>query len=159
MTTGEIAEACGVSADTIRYYEKHGAIASAREANGYRCYPPETVRRVTVIRRALAIGFSLDDIVDFFRARSAGQPPCRKVRAGGEARLAELDARIAEMIALRDRLAEILRDWDLRLQSGEPAHLLESLPNRHPERSEGSRARRRSFADFAAQDDEEQENS
>ena len=159
MTTGEIAEACGVSADTIRYYEKHGAIASAREANGYRCYPPETVRRVTVIRRALAIGFSLDDIVGFFRARSAGQPPCRKVRAAGEARLAELDARIAEMIALRDRLAEILRDWDLRLLSGEPAHLLESLPNRHPERSEGSRARRRSFADFAAQDDEEQENS
>ena len=128
MTTSEIARACGVSADTIRYYEKQGAITSAREANGYRCYPPETVRRVTVIRRAMAIGFSLDAIVGFFHARSSGQPPCRKVRAAAEAKLADLDARIAEMIALRDQLAEILRDWDLRLLSGEPARLLESLP-------------------------------
>jgi len=127
MTTGEIARACGVSADTIRYYEKQGAITSARGANGYRAYPPETVRRVTVIRRALALGFSLDAIAGFFHARNAGQPPCRKVRAAGEARLAELDTRITELIALRDQLAEILRDWDRRLADGEPAHLLEAL--------------------------------
>ncbi|HYS55210.1 MAG TPA: MerR family transcriptional regulator [Thermoanaerobaculia bacterium] len=127
MMTGEVARACRVSADTIRYYEKQGAIASVRESNGYRSYAPETVVRVTVIRRALAIGFSLDDIVGFFRARSAGQMPCRKVRAAGEAKLTALDARIAEMIALRDQLAEILRDWDARLEKGEPAHLLESL--------------------------------
>ena len=127
MTTGEIAKACGVSADTIRYYEKQGAITSERGANGYRWYPPETVRRVNVIRHALAIGFSLDDVAGFFRERQTGQPPCRRVRAAGEAKLAEIDTRIAELIALRDQLAEILRDWDVRLASGEPAHLLESL--------------------------------
>lgn len=128
MTTGEVARACGVSADTIRYYERQGAIAAARATNGYRSYPDETVRRVVVIRRALAIGFSLDEVVGFFRERTAGHPPCRKVRAAAAAKLADLDRQIAEMIALRKHLVEIISDWDARLTEGEPAHLLESIP-------------------------------
>jgi len=131
MTTGEVARACGVSADTIRYYEREGAITAERGANGYRSYPPETVQRVLVIRRAIGVGFSLDAIVGFFRERGEGHPPCRRVRAAAEAKLAEIDARIAEMISLRDQLASILRDWDVRLAGDLPAHLLESLPERN----------------------------
>ena len=127
MTTGEVARACGVSVDTIRYYEKHGAIASARASNGYRSYPEDVVRRVAVLRRALAIGFSVEEIAGFFRQRTAGNPPCRKVRAAAQAKLEEMDARIAEMISLRDHLAALLTDWDQKLAGGEPAHLLESL--------------------------------
>jgi DNA-binding transcriptional MerR regulator len=128
MKTGDVARECGVSADTIRYYERRGAIASERAANGYRSYPAETVRRVGVIRRALAIGFSLDDIVGFLRERREGHPPCRRVRAAAQTKLAEIDGRIAEMIAFREQLADILRDWDTRLLAGEPARLLEALP-------------------------------
>jgi MerR family Zn(II)-responsive transcriptional regulator of zntA len=127
MTTGEVARACGVSADTIRYYEKHGVIASVRSSNGYRAYPDDVVRRVSILRRALAIGFSVEDVAGFFRQRNAGHAPCLKVRAVAQAKLEEIDARIAEMIALRDHLAEILRDWDVRLAGGEPGHLLEAL--------------------------------
>ena len=127
MTTGEVARACGVSADTIRYYEKHGVIASARASNGYRAYSEDVVRRVGVLRRALAIGFSVEDVAEFFRQRTAGNPPCRKVRAAAQAKLEEIDARIAEMISLRDHLAALLTDWDHKLAGGEPAHLLESL--------------------------------
>jgi MerR family transcriptional regulator, copper efflux regulator len=133
MTTGEVANACGVSADTIRYYERQGAIASERAPNGYRCYPPETVQRVQVIRRAVAVGFTLEEIAGFFRERRDGNPPCRKVRAAAEGKLAEIDRRIAELVALREQLAGILRDWDARLtrsNDGHPAHLLESLPER-----------------------------
>jgi DNA-binding transcriptional MerR regulator len=127
MTTGEVARACGVSADTIRYYEKHGVIASVRSANGYRCYPDDVVHRVSVLRRALAIGFSVEDVAGFFRQRNAGHPQCRKVRAAAQAKLEEIDARIAEMISLRDHLAAILINWDQKLAAGEPAHLLEAL--------------------------------
>ncbi|MDQ6799887.1 MAG: heavy metal-responsive transcriptional regulator [Acidobacteriota bacterium] len=127
MTTGEVARACGVSADTIRYYEKHGVISSARSANGYRAYPDDVVRRVAILRRALRIGFSVEDVAGFFRQRSAGQPPCRKVRSAAQAKLEEIDNRIAEMISLRDHLAALLIDWDQKLAGGEPAHLLETL--------------------------------
>ena len=127
MTTGEVARACGVSADSIRYYEKHGVIASVRGANGYRAYGEDVVRRVSILRRALEIGFSVEDIAGFFQQRTAGSPPCRKVRAAAQAKLEELDHRIAELISLRDHLAELLIHWDQKLAGGEPAHLLESL--------------------------------
>jgi MerR family Zn(II)-responsive transcriptional regulator of zntA len=127
MTTGEVARACGVSADTIRYYEKQGVIASVRAPNGYRSYPEDVVRRVSVLRRALTIGFSVEDVAGFFRQRNAGNPPCHKVRAAAQAKLQEIDDRIAEMISLRDHLAALLIDWDQKLAGGAPAHLLESL--------------------------------
>ena len=127
MTTGEVARACGVSADTIRYYEKHGVISAERGANGYRSYPDDVVRRVGILRRALDIGFSVEDVAGFFRQRTAGHPPCRKVRAAAQAKLQEIDDRIAEMISLRDHLAALLIDWDQKLAGGAPAHLLESL--------------------------------
>jgi DNA-binding transcriptional MerR regulator len=128
MTTGEVARACGVSADTIRYYEKQGVIAAVRAANGYRSYPDNVVRRVAVLRRALAIGFSVEAVAGVFRERNAGHPPCRSVRAAAQSKLEEIDRQIAEMVARREQMAEILRDWDVRLQDALPAHLLESLP-------------------------------
>ena len=130
MTTGEVARSCGVSADTVRYYERRGLITSRRAENGYRQYVDETVQRVRVIRRAIAVGFGVDEIAKFFRERRAGNPPCRAVRAAAEGKLQEIDRRIAEMISLREHLAAILRDWDVRLAHGEPAHLLDSLPER-----------------------------
>src|SRR5260370_38611118 len=101
MTTGEVARACGVSADTIRYYEKHGVIASVRSSKGYRAYPDDVVRRVSILRRALAIGFSVEDVAGFFRHRYAGHPPCRKVRAVAATKLTELDRRMARRVRMR----------------------------------------------------------
>jgi len=49
LSTGDVARACGVSPDTIRYYERCGAFAGRRMANGYRRFPPETVQRVQII--------------------------------------------------------------------------------------------------------------
>ena len=69
----------------------------------------------------------MEDVAGFFRQRHAGHPPCRTVRAAAQAKLEEIDSRIAEMISLRDHLAALLIDWDQKLAGGEPAHLLESL--------------------------------
>ena len=142
----ELARMCGVSADTIRHYERKGVIPPpVRGANGYRRYPPETAGRVEIVRRALTIGFSLDEIARIFRQRAAGAPPCRQVRALAAEKLAELDRRIAELTAMRGELAALLAQWDERLaatRDGEPARLLESInegehhedTHRHPHR-------------------------
>jgi DNA-binding transcriptional MerR regulator len=134
LTVGDIARACGVSPDTVRHYERKGAIpAAARRANRYRSYPRAAVARVKVVRRALALGFTIDELARLFKKRAHGKPPCREVRALAERKLAELDARLAEMSALRETLAATIRDWDARLErtgEGEPAHLLESLTER-----------------------------
>jgi DNA-binding transcriptional MerR regulator len=131
ILSGELARLCGVSADTIRHYERVGVLPGAvRGSNGYRRFPRESVARVMLIRRALAIGFSLEEMARILRQRDAGTPPCRNVRAMAEEKLAELDRRIAETMAMREELARILEEWDATLGAtpvGEAALLLQSL--------------------------------
>jgi MerR family transcriptional regulator, copper efflux regulator len=129
IQSGELARICGVSPDTIRHYERVGVLpAAVRGANGYRRFPASSVARVQLIRRALAIGFSLAELERILRQRDGGAPPCRTVRALAGEKLETLDRRITEMVALRDDLARILEEWDGRLAAtpeGEPAALLE----------------------------------
>lgn len=138
ILSGELARLCGVSPDTIRHYERVGVLpAAVRGANGYRLFPRESVDRVMLIRKALAIGFSLEELARVLRLRDSGTPPCRNVRAMAGEKLADLDRRIAEMISMREELARILEEWDARLSStrdGEPAHLLQSLSKKKDER-------------------------
>jgi MerR family copper efflux transcriptional regulator len=139
ILSGELARLCGVSPDTIRHYERLGLLpAAVRGSNGYRRFPRETVGRVALIRRAVAIGFSLNELQRILRQRDEGAAPCRNVRAMAGEKLQDLDRRIVEMTALRDDLAAIIRDWDARLAGtaeGEPARLLESIVNRSSERT------------------------
>ena len=131
ISSGELARLCGVSPDTIRHYERLGVIATAaRGANGYRRFERETVDRVMLVRRAIAIGFSLAEIAGILRQRDRGAAPCRRVRAMAQEKLTDLDRRIAEMTVMREELQTILEQWDSRLaatRDGEPALLLESL--------------------------------
>ncbi|HEX7151327.1 MAG TPA: heavy metal-responsive transcriptional regulator [Thermoanaerobaculia bacterium] len=136
MTTGQLARLCGVSPDTIRHYERCGVIPSAtRGENGYRSYPAEALERVRIVRRALTIGFSLEELARIFRERDGGRAPCRKVRALAGEKLAELERRIEEMLLMRDELARLVEEWDERLagsRDGEPVRLLESIGKGEP---------------------------
>ena len=131
ILSGELARMCGVSPDTIRHYERVGVLPVAvRGANGYRRFPRETAGRVLLIRRALAIGFSLEDVAKILRQRDGGAPPCRSVRALAGEKLEALDRRIAELLATRGELVKMLEEWDARLAAtpeGERARLLETL--------------------------------
>ena len=131
MKIGDVAQACGVSVDTIRHYETRGVIAAVpRDASGYRDYSPDVIERVRMIRRALQLGFSLDELGRIFKQRAAGKAPCREVRALAERKLRDVETRIAELTALRASLASTIEQWDERLSAtaeGEAAHLLEDL--------------------------------
>ena len=127
----EVARRCGVSADTLRHYERKGLLPRpARTGSGYRRYPPETVARVLLVQRALVVGFSLDELARVLRERDRGEAPCRAVRDLVSARLTDLEARLAQLTALRRELRQLLASWDRTLATipaGRPAHLLHSL--------------------------------
>jgi DNA-binding transcriptional MerR regulator len=131
LLAGELARLTGVSTDTLRYYERKGVLPKPhRMSNGYRKYPPNSVERVRLIRRALSVGFTLDELTQVLKARDHGQAPCREVRALAAEKLDELESRLAEMVALRDELRATLVDWDRRLigkNAGERAGLLDAL--------------------------------
>jgi DNA-binding transcriptional MerR regulator len=131
MAPREVARQCGVSADTLRHYERKGVLPRpARTSRGYRRYPPESVARVLLVQRALVVGFTLDELARVFRQRDRGDPPCRAVRDLVSARLAGLEARLTQLMALRRELRQLVATWDRTLAAtaaGQPAHLLHSL--------------------------------
>lgn len=63
LTIGRIAKLAGVNVETIRYYQRRGLVAKPdRLFDSYRRYPPEAVDQILFIKRAQALGFSLDEI-------------------------------------------------------------------------------------------------
>jgi DNA-binding transcriptional MerR regulator len=130
LRPGELARLAGVSVDTLRHYERKGLINPRRAANRYREYPEQAVDRVLMVRRALSVGFSLDDLARIFKERDSGGSPCRTVRQLAKAKLTEIEQMIEELGSVRDDLKAILIDWDIRLEragTGQPARLLEAL--------------------------------
>lgn len=129
--SGELAAKAGVSADTLRHYERRGLVDPPRRLpNGYRSYPPETLSRVLLIQRALDVGFSLDELARLLRARDRGRAPCREVRAMAARKLEEVDRQLDALASFRATLQATLRDWDARLETrrgDEPARLLDAL--------------------------------
>ena len=147
MRSGELARKAGVSADTLRSYERQGLLPRPRRTSaGYRLYPPSALARVQLVQRALAFGFTLPELGRFLSSRASGRPPCRDVRQVAEARLRDVDAAMAELSQLRSTLAAMLQDWDARLAEGgdrEPRRFLESLPDPPNRRAAGTVAARR----------------
>ena len=140
FTIGEAAARAGVTADTLRYYERTGVLPPApRTIAGYRVYSEQTIERIRLVRNAVRCGFRLKELAAFLRACDSGRLPCDKVRVAGGRLLEELDRRVAETIAARDRMRATLGDWDRLLAEtppGAPASLLRSIPP--AESSQGS---------------------
>jgi len=128
--SSELARAAGVSTDTLRHYERKGLLKPRRSPNGYRAYDPDSLDRVRLIRRALSVGFKLDELARVLSIRDRGGAPCREVRALAATKLESMEAQLRDLTLLRDELRRLLATWDRRLTatpSGKRAHLLDDL--------------------------------
>jgi len=130
--SGELARLAGVSADTLHHYERMGVLpAPNRLDNGYREYPADALGRITLIRRALGIGFTLAELASLLATRDSGEAPCKRVKRMAQAKLDDIEQRLYDLTILRDQLKQLVADWDLKLSqtpNGEQALLLEGLP-------------------------------
>jgi DNA-binding transcriptional MerR regulator len=131
LRASALARLAQVSTDTLRLYERRGLLPKpGRSSNGYREYPEGALRRVQVVRQALALGFTLEELGRVFRVRDQGGAPCRDVRALAGEKLALVESRLAELAQASDRLRAVLARWDSILAAtphGARAALLEAL--------------------------------
>ncbi|GGZ90518.1 MULTISPECIES: heavy metal-responsive transcriptional regulator [Streptomyces] len=115
MTIGQAAKAAGLTRKAVRVYEAKGLLPPAeRSQAGYRLYSEDDVELLTFIRRARALGLHLDDVGEVLHIRRGGIPPCDAVRNLLDARIAEIDATITDLLALRQTLTETRRGADDR---------------------------------------------
>lgn len=131
LRSGELARLAGISTDTLRFYERKGLLAAPRRSiNGYREYPPASLDRVRLIRSALAIGFTTDDLTRILKTRDRGGIPCRDVIELADVKLLAIQEHLRETEVLRDQLKTVIDEWKRRIQSvplGKRAGLLEAL--------------------------------
>jgi DNA-binding transcriptional MerR regulator len=98
MTIGVAASAAGISPDAVRYYEKLRLLSKVpRTISGYRVYETADVDRLRAIRRVQALGMSLKEIGALFPQGRTGAAECRRMRGLLSGKIAETDARIADL--------------------------------------------------------------
>ena len=115
LRIGEVAKASGVGVETLRFYERRGLLGRPRRtAANYRVYDESVLERLAFIRRAQAIGFSLDEIQTIIAESEDGRLPCGHVRELARRKLTELDERLRELRQHRGELARLLGEWDER---------------------------------------------
>jgi MerR family gold-responsive transcriptional activator of gol and ges genes len=105
MNIGEAAKHSGVSAKMIRHYEEIGLIPrAARTYSGYRTYAGKDVHTLRFIRQARSLGFSIKQIEQLLGLWRNQRRPSSKVKALAQEHMTELDARIAELQAMKRTL-------------------------------------------------------
>ena len=132
LTIGEVARRSGVAASALRYYEDRGLITSERTGAAHRRYPRAVIRRVAFIVFAQRVGLTLEEIGDelaklpttAFRAVATGRRSRRLAR--------RIDARIAELQRLRDRLTSCIGCGCLSLDKCAYVNPDDRLANRGP---------------------------
>ncbi len=106
LTIGNLASACGVNIETIRYYQRLGLISEPpKPVSGYRVYTQETVTRVRFIKRAQQLGFSLQEIDELLQLSEGA---CQDVRIRAEAKRQQIEAQIRDLMALRTTLDNLI---------------------------------------------------
>lgn len=109
LTIGAVAKRAGVAIDTIRYYEREGLLPEpARRPSGYRSYGEDTVAQLRFIRRAKNLGFTLEEIRELLALSADRQRGVKAVKQRAQQRLAEIEARIAELQRVRAGLAQLI---------------------------------------------------
>ncbi|MFE9537731.1 MerR family transcriptional regulator [Streptomyces sp. NPDC006691] len=113
MRIGELAARAGTTTRALRYYESRGLLAARRTGNGYRTYDEDDLRLLQQIRTLQDFGFDLEETRPFVECLRAGHPAgdsCPASLAVYRRKLAELDALIDELGAVRTRVrAELAR--------------------------------------------------
>ncbi len=108
MTIGQVARHTGLDIETVRYYEREGLIPPPpRSTGGYRRYSADSIRRLSFVRQAKALGFSLAEIRELLSLSADSQASSHAVKQLAEQRLADIDSRIAALERMRAALVHV----------------------------------------------------
>lgn len=108
MNIGDVAEASGLPAKTIRYYEEIGFVRPERGRNGYRDFGENEVHKLTFLARARSLGFTIDDCRTLLSLYEDRGRASSDVKAVAEHHLRRINAKIAELEGLRSTLARLV---------------------------------------------------
>jgi Cu(I)-responsive transcriptional regulator len=109
LTIGQLARATDTKAETIRFYEKTGLLpVPARTEGNYRAYTGAHLGRLSFIRRARDLGFSLDQVRELLELADERNKPCAAIDAIASAHRGEVERKIRDLQALKAELDSLI---------------------------------------------------
>ena len=109
MQIGQLAHKAGVPIDTVRYYERQGLLPlPARTASGYRQYGHDDAARLRFVRRAKALGFTLEEIRELLSLSARREADMAGMKAAAMQKLADIDDKLAELQRMRAGLDSLI---------------------------------------------------
>lgn len=124
LRSGQVADEAGVNIQTLRYYERQGLLAEPdRSPGGHRMYDPRTVTVLRVIKAAQRLGFALKEVAELLEAgRHRHGRPVAGLQERAVSKLAEVEAKIADLTTIRDALSTAVAAGcdDLTICAGNP---------------------------------------
>ena len=108
LKIGQVAKLAGISVETVRFYERQGLLENPpRKESGYRQYPPEAVLRISFIKKAKEVGFSLKEIKELLSLRLDSTTICADVRSLAEAKICDIEQKIQALQKMKQALADL----------------------------------------------------
>ena len=108
MNIGNVAQASGLPAKTIRYYEDIGLVRPARGENGYRSFSETDLHKLRFLGRSRALGFSIEDCRALLALYEDDQRASVEVRRIARRHLEKIERKIADLNALADTLTHLV---------------------------------------------------
>jgi Cu(I)-responsive transcriptional regulator len=109
FSIGALAKATGTKVETVRWYERVGLLPTpARTAGNYRSYKRRHLERLSFVRRARDLGFSLEQVRELLRLADDRDQSCEAVDRVAREHLEEVERKIADLQALRRELQDLI---------------------------------------------------
>lgn len=112
ITIGKVAAAADVNVETIRFYHRRGLLAEPeKEVGGFRYYDDAAIAQVRFIKRAQALGFSLDEIEGLLALNQPGT--CKQTHDAAVAKLALVESRIDDLTRIKKTLKRLIKECEV----------------------------------------------
>ena len=113
FTIGKASEQSGVNIETIRYYEREGVVPKpGRSAGGRRLYSSDEIAKLRFVRRCRDLGFPISIIQTFLSLTAQSDRSCGEAKTIAENHLGEIDAKIENLVRLREALLSLSKNCD-----------------------------------------------
>ena len=117
LTIGTLAERGGVSVETIRYYQRRALLDEpVKPRGGFRHYPEDSVKRIRFIKRAQALGFTLEEIRGLLALDQ--RKACLETREFAAHKVELIAQKIADLSKMKKSLARLVRSCDASAADG-----------------------------------------
>lgn len=111
LTIGQLGRISQVSVDTIRFYERQGLIRpSKRSRSGYRLYGDDAPLRLSFIRKAQSLGFTLGEIKTLLSLNASRTAQCEQMLTITTAKIREVREQLSDLLRMRRTLSRLAKE-------------------------------------------------